>query len=447
MATKQTLLSGWGNYPRLACDVVTALDRRSVDMALQAPKLIARGMGRSYADQALNPDKLVVDISRCRHFLSWDESSGLLECEAGTSLRDIIEVFAPRGWFPRITPGTKFVTVGGCIANDIHGKSHHVDGSFNQCVEEITVLLANGETVTASRDNNADFFFANFGGLGLLGIILSAKIRLRRIETTYFSQVAVRVPDLEALLDSFEEYDHIYDYQVAWVDSLASGSSLGRGVASFARAATLEELSPRLAAKALRVSPDPVLDLPFHLPDFALNSFSIKLLNKVLDEMQSRGSGLVHYESLLFPLDAISNWNRGYGKRGFIQYQFVIPLENGRANVRRLMEEIANSGMSPFLNVLKKFGKGIGGLSFPMEGYTFAIDFPYHERIHDFARRLDKMVLECGGRVYLGKDALLDEAMFKQMYPQYRHWMELKNQYDPEHKFSSALGRRIGLSR
>ncbi len=445
MLITEEQLSGWGNYPKSFCQLVSPADADAAKETLSASKLIARGLGRSYGDQATNDGNLVVCSRRMDNFISWDEGSGILECQSGVSLEEIISTFAPRGWFPLITPGTKHVTIGGCIANDIHGKGHHIDGSFYTSVEEIKALLANGETITANREHNAEYFSASFGGLGLLGIILSAKIRLRKLETTYFSQRTISVRDLEELLDSFEEYDHQYHYQIAWVDSLARGKQLGRGVTGFANHATVAELPDKLKVAPLKVHRPAKIDIPFYLPNFTLNQWSVRILNGVLDIMQSRAANIVHYEKLLYPLDGVKNWNRGYGTRGFIQYQFVIPLADGRRNIRRLLNEIASSGMLPFLNVLKKFGKGIGGLSFPMEGYTFAIDFPYHPKLSAFCNRLDDLVLDCGGRIYLGKDAMLKEDMFKEMYPQYRDWLEIKAQFDPMNRFQSDISRRLGL--
>ena len=408
---------------------------------------IARGLGRSYGDCAINEGGQVLGFTGMDRFLGFDELTGTLICEAGVSLESIIETFAPRGWFPMITPGTKFVTVAGCIANDIHGKAHHVQGCFSQCVEAMTILLASGEVVTASREEHADLFWATFGGMGLLGVVLTATLRLRQVETTYFHQRSIRVNDLEGMLAALEEYDSTFPYSVATLDVTATGRRLGRGVLTVGDHAALSDLPPRLAADPLRISGRPKLTVPFELPEFTLNPASIRLVNAVIQRIQASASPLGHYEAFFYPLDKIAQWNRGYGRRGFTQYQFVIPFENGLEQMRRMLTAILSSGELPFLNVLKRLGKESGGvLSFPREGYTFAIDFPVRENTPALLRRLDTMVLDAGGRIYLGKDAYTDAVTFRAMYPEVERWLETKAKYDPEGVFTSNLGRRVGLA-
>lgn len=443
--TYEAELAGWGNYPRVDCRVRAPQTRDDVAGAIEATA-IARGLGRSYGDAAVNGEGVVLDCTGIDRYLGFDADTGVLTCEAGTSLEQIIEDFAPRGWFPRICPGTKFVTIGGAIANDIHGKAHHVDGSFSECVSAITVLLADGRVVRASREENADLFWATFGGMGLLGIVLTATVQLRRIETTFFHQRAIEVRNLDELLDAFEEYDAKYPYSVAWVDSLATGAHLGRGVLTVGDHAKLADLPAKLRRDPLRVTPPSPLVVPFEFPSGLLNTFTIRILNGVLDQVQSRGAAFAHYEKFFFPLDFVGEWKRGYGKRGFTQYQFVIPLEGGRERVRSMLERITTSGQSPFLNVLKKMGRAREGmLSFPFEGYTFAIDFPVRDGLAELLADLDRDVLDAGGRIYLGKDAFVDAATFGQMYPRLPEWRAAKAKYDPDDVFQSDLGRRVGL--
>lgn len=442
-------ITGWGNYPWVESKVYVPRTSDELKNILeQETSVINRGLGRSYGDQAVNKHAGVLSVQKQNHFLAFNESTGMLVCEAGVSLAEIIKVFAPRGWFPMINPGTKYVTIGGAIANDIHGKAHHVDGSFANCVESFTILLADGRIVSASRDENADLFWANFGGLGLLGSILTASIRLRKIETTYFKQKAIKVNNLDELLDAIDQYDQQYDYSVAWVDSLATGKRLGRGVLTTGNAAKLADLPAKLAKNPLYTTPNPKINLPFYVPGFALNTFTVSILNKILETVQSGAGDFAHYEKFFFPLDAINNWNRGYGKKGFIQYQFVVPEEGGRKSISDILKVIAKSGNSPFLNVLKKFGKGQSQsmLSFPMKGYTFAIDFPVRQSLRELTDTLDRMVVDRGGRIYLGKDAMLrDLNLFKKMYPRWEEWARIKQTYDPENKYSSNLSKRLNL--
>ena len=230
------------------------------------------------------------------------------------------------------------------------------------------------------------------------------------------------------------------------MDSLATGKNLGRGVLNLGNMASVEELPEKSRTNPLFVSGKPKLKVPFYLPGFSLNTVTVALLNKVLEIKQRAGTGISHYDGFFYPLDMINNWNRGYGKKGFIQYQFVVPLETGREHIGQIMNKIASSGCVPFLNVLKKFGKKSRLLSFPMEGYTFAIDFPVTSKLRVFTKELDQLVLDCGGRIYLGKDAMLDAAMFRQMYPEHQEWLVVKQKYDPTCVFQSDLSRRLELT-
>lgn len=446
IAKKKTDLSGWGNYPRTESFVSNPESDANVAELLREGEWIARGLGRSYADQAVNDQRNVAAMTGLDSLMSFDESTAILECGAGVSLEQIINAYTPKGWLPMICPGTKFVTIGGAIANDIHGKAHHTDGSFVNCVESFRIMLADGRIVNASRTENTDLFWANFGGLGLLGVIVSARIKLRKIETTYFRQKPVVVKDLDHLMAALDEYDEGYNYSVAWIDPLAKGKHLGSGVLTIGNSAKLSELPSKLSLEPLKLHKQSKLSVPFYLPGFALNGLTVRILNAAIRFMQSKPAEFAHYDKFFFPLDIINDWNRGYGRRGFIQYQFVLPVENGKKNLTEIMSMIASSGCVPFLNVFKKMGEGQGILSFPFKGYTLAIDFPMSDRLREFTPKLDAKVLACGGRIYLGKDALLDADTFRKMYPQYKEWMAIKAKYDPNNKFTSNISRRLGLT-
>ncbi len=442
-----TVLAGWGANLRAECFLTEPVTAGEVARTLDGTGTIARGLGRSYGDCAINAGRQVIGTTRLDRIISFDTATGTLTCEGGVSLGCLIEAFAGQGWFPMITPGTKFVTVAGCIDNDIHGKAHHAQACFSNCVDSMTVLLASGAVVTASRTENEDLFWATFGGMGLLGFILTVTIRLRRIETAYFHQKSIRANDLEGMLAVLEEHDLAFPYSVATLDVLATGARLGRGVLTVGDHAKLGDLPPRLAANPLRVSGPPKLTVPFDLPELTLNPLSIQVVNAVIQRIQASAAPLGHYEAFFYPLDKIAHWNRGYGRRGFTQYQFVIPFANGLHQMHRILTAILSSGELPFLNVLKRLGKESGGiLSFPREGYTFAIDFPIRENTPALLRRLDAMVIEAGGRIYLGKDSYTDAATFRTMYPQVDGWLRTKAKYDPHHVFTSNLGRRVGLS-
>lgn len=447
MNFRNDTIAGWGNYPWLATQVAHINSRQNAkEIVLGTASIIARGLGRSYGDQAINISGLTALTNSFNKFQEFDAVNGILKCEAGVSLNDIITHFAPLGWFPFICPGTKFITIGGAIANDIHGKAHHVDGSFVNCVISFETIIANGEVVLASRNENSDLFWASFGGLGLLGIILTATIQLRKIETTFFKTKAVKTKNLDHLLDAIDEADKTYNYSVAWIDSMAKGQNIGRGVLSLGNAAKLSDLPKTLLNNPLQIGKISKIQLPIYFPEFALNNFSVRILNKVISFTQSNAPEICHYEKFFFPLDAIHDWNKGYGKRGFIQYQFVIPEEDGRKNIRTVLQKISTSGCVPFLNVLKKFGAEQGILSFPFKGYTFAIDFPVTPPLYAFTKELDHLVMSFGGRIYLGKDAMLDRKTFELMYPEVEQWKKIKLKYDPFHKFQSAIGNRLGLN-
>jgi decaprenylphospho-beta-D-ribofuranose 2-oxidase len=445
-STHKEKLAGWGNYPVAESITLNPRDTDDAKGDIKKGEVIARGLGRSYGDQAVNENNYVAICTKLNHFLHWDEQEGILECEAGVSLEEIITYFGPKGWLPMICPGTKFVTIGGAIANDIHGKAHHIDGSFVNCVLSFTILLADGTVVEASRSENADLFWANFGGLGLLGVILKARLKLRKVETTYFKQKSLVIKNLDHMLEALDQYDHEYNYSVAWIDALAKGSKLGSGVLTLGNAAKLNELPEKLKAEPLKLHKTSKLAVPFFLPSFVLNGLTVRMLNRVIAFVQNSPKEFVHYEKFFFPLDAINNWNKGYGKRGFIQYQFVIPEDNGKKNLTEILELIAGSGCTPFLNVFKRMGEGQGILSFPFKGYTLAIDFPVTKELLSFTPKLDARVLAAGGRLYLGKDALLRESTFKAMYPQYQEWMAIKRKYDPDNRFTSNISRRLGLN-
>jgi FAD/FMN-containing dehydrogenase len=441
-ADRETL-SGWGLYPRVPCEVARPRSEGEIPALLDRPA-IARGLGRSYGDAAVLADGRVVTLTALDGYRAFDEQTGVLDCGAGVSLAQILRDFAPRGFLPSITPGTKFVTVGGCIANDVHGKAHHVQGSFERCVDSLRLLLADGSIVEASRHENPELFAACFGGMGLLGVILSARIRLRRVETTWFRQRAFVARDLDEMFALMERYDAEYPYSVANINPFDTGRRLGRGVLTVGDHASADELPA--GRDRLRVSGPPRVGIPFALPRFVINPVSARVLQWVIGQVLARGAAYAHYEKFFYPLDAIDHWNRGYGPRGFTQYQFVVPLADGARRVREILDTIARSGQLPILNVLKRMGKsGVGPLSFPMEGYTLAIDFPIRDGLRPLLQRLDAMVLDAGGRIYLGKDAFLEPATFAAMYPRLDEFRAVRARVDPGGVFQSALSRRLAI--
>lgn len=409
-------ISGWGRFPRLDCRITTPRGDADVRMAVASGRnggpgnapVIARGNGRSYGDSALQPCG-TLDMRRMNRLLSFDPSTGQLVAEAGVLLADIITAFLPRGWWPVVTPGTRFVTLGGMIAADVHGKNHHRDGSFGHHLDWIDVMGQDGRVLRCSPEEDPDLFAATIGGMGLTGIILRAAFRLRPVESGWIRQQSLALPDLASTLDAFDRHAEAA-YSVAWIDCLAEGADLGRSILTIGDHASRADLPRRLQKRPFDVPARRNLTLPVDLPGFLLNRHSVRLFNHSYYQRHAgrAGSALVGWESFFYPLDALSGWNRLYGRRGFVQYQCVLPLAASATGLRALISRIAASGRGSFLAVLKRMGpEGRGRISFPMEGYTLALDFPATPAALALLRELDAIVLAHGGRFYLAKDSRL----------------------------------------
>ena len=440
-------LSGWGRFPVEECRVFRPEKRREVLpylLSRQNSPYIGRGLGRSYGDAAINGGAGVIDFSRQNRMIAFDPATGMLECEAGVSLAEIVEAFVPRGFFPSVMPGTKFVTVGGAIANDVHGKNHHKDGSFSQFVESFQLLTASGETMCCSRENNPDVFWATAGGIGLTGLILSARLELQRVETAYVKADYLRATCLDEVLSAISKSDDQYKYSVAWVDCLAKGAHLGRSVlmrGNFATAGDMRGRSNPLGPKRKREK-----TIPFDFPQVALNPLSIRAFNELYYFLHpSRTGKLVYYDDYFCPLDSILQWNRLYGKRGFAQYQVTYPPDDSGGLVE-LLEKLSRSSCASFLAVLKRLGPGNPGLlSYPREGYTLTLDIPMRPDLIGFLRELDRSVLDHGGRLYCAKDAAMLPETFAAMYPRLDEFRQIKARLDPDMVFSSSMARRLGI--
>jgi FAD/FMN-containing dehydrogenase len=447
-ASKRIALSGWGRYPICESDVFRP--EKFAELAAvvsgNSHKLIARGAGRAYGDAALNADSRVVDLQRLNRMLDFDAETGILHAEAGVTLDEIIRVFLPRGFFPAVVPGTRYVTLGGSLAADIHGKSHHRESSLATQVLWFDLMLASGEVRRCSREENGDLFWATVGGMGLTGVILEIAMRLRRVESAYIKGEIIRVANVDEAIENFERTDRQYGCSAAWIDCISTGGSLGRSVLHVGDFASRDALPANLRTEPLHAKEKTSPPVPFHLPNFALNSLSMRAFNIGYYAIhRNRNDSITPYDVFFFPLDSIHNWNRIYGKRGFAQYQCVWPLEESRAGLIETLEAISGSGRASFLAVLKKFGAQEGMLSFPMPGYTLALDFPVTDGLLEFLDRLDEMVLKRGGRVYLAKDARMRPDNFRAMYPKLDEWRAAKAQADPNNHFSSTLSRRLRM--
>lgn len=427
---------GWGNFPKLEAEVTYPLSSSQCVRAIhKIEKMIARGNGRSYGDSGLAAQ--LIDTRHLNHFIEFDAINGLLRCASGVLLQDIIKNFVPHGWFLPVTPGTAFVTIGGAIASDVHGKNHHCDGTFGNHVTEIELLLGTGERVLTSPSNKQDLFHATCGGMGLTGIILSATLRLKPIKSSKIIETRVKAPDIDAVLEAFAEHDGA-PYSVAWIDCLARGKNLGRSVLM---------LGEHAEDGLLDIAKSSSLSIPFTIPQNVLNHTAVSLFNHFFYVSKpQKQTKQVAMESYFYPLDRVHNWNRLYGKAGFVQYQFVLPLASGVNGLRDILEHIAASRRGSFLAVLKVFGKANNNhLSFPIEGYTLSLDFKVSPDVFLLLMELDKLVLKHGGRLYLPKDARMSEATFRQGYPRCNEFEEVRAKYGAIGKFASAQSKRLGL--
>lgn len=450
-------LAGWGRVPVVPADAARLESRADATRALAKARdlhipMLAYGLGRSYGDAALVKDGRVVVTRRLDRLLDFDPTTGWLRAEAGVSIEDLLTTLVPRGFFPPVTPGTKFVTLGGALACDVHGKNHHQDGCISNHIRAFDLLLASGEIIRVTRENEPDIFRATAGGMGLTGLILAVEIKMTPIANPLITMESVRVENLDDFFRVSSESGD-FTHTVSWIDCLASGRKLGRGIFMRGRHAPAGTPVPggfgaRLGA--LKDAVAPYLTVPFNAPNVLLNQATIGAFNEAYFRRHRPGSvsNVSHFEPFFYPLDAVSHWNRIYGRRGFYQYQNVLPHDPDQRAIRAVLEAIAGSGMASFLAVIKEFGTtDNGGLSFPRPGVTLALDFPNHgDALEKLFERLDAITLEAGGRVYLAKDARLPRATFRRMYPGWEAWKATRDRLDPHHLFQSELGRRLGLS-
>lgn len=439
-------LHGWGRYPRLVCQIVRPTQPQAAKNFLTPATLTPRGLGRSYGDASLNEKGYVCETVWLNKFIAFNEETGVLTCEAGVTLAEILTYFVPKGFFLPVTPGTKYITVGGAVAADVHGKNHHQEGSFVNFLISFKLLIACGEILICSRTQNPELFWATVGGMGLTGLILEVTLQLKKIKTAYIRQRTVKAANLEELFAALEKYDQKYLYSAAWLDTAARGRKLGRGLIFYGEHADIDDLTPETKENPLQIKLPKKREVPVDLPTIALNRFTIQTYNQYYWQKNKTGWRIVPYETFFYPLDSLLSWNRLYGKRGFTQYQFVVPEANSYQTVKKVLEKLEQEKYPSFLTVLKKMGPHQGLLSFPLAGYTLTLDFPISSRLIRLIKELDELVVEAGGRVYLAKDAFLDEQTFKSMYNGYwQKWLEVKAKYDPNCLFQSYLSRRIGL--
>jgi decaprenylphospho-beta-D-ribofuranose 2-oxidase len=452
--TEQRALTGWGRTaPTVATVVRATADELSTDAGLSSilgPRgAIARGLGRSYGDPAQNGGGVVIELQPGGQPIRLDTVAAVAHVDAGVSLDTLLREIVPRGFFVPVTPGTRFVTVGGAVASDIHGKGHHADGSFGAHVTRMGMLLADGSRRSITPESDPDLWWATIGGMGLTGLITDVSFNVIPVETRYFAVETRRIAHFDALVEAMEASDHLYRYSVAWIDLVATGRSLGRSVLSMGNHASLDELrelDPRAAARPLDFDPRVFPDVPNGVPNVLIRP-SVRAFNEIWYRKTPKlRHGTESITQFFHPLDMVGQWTRLYGSRGFLQYQFVVPFD-AVDTMRTIVAKIADEGHASFLAVLKRFGAESGGLlSFPKPGWTLTLDLPAGVAgLGRLLSELDELVLGVGGRHYLAKDAFATPDVVRRGYPRLDEWKAIRSAADPDGVWASDQARRLDL--
>ncbi len=451
-ALQNRKLMGWARTAPTHARVLSTPDVDAIARAVREADergVIARGLGRSYGDVSQNAGGTVIDMTALNRIHDIDPDKAVVDVDAGVSLDQLMKAALPHGLWVPVLPGTRQVTIGGAIGCDIHGKNHHSHGSFGNHVLSMDLLTADGEVRTLTPDGEgSELFWATVGGVGLTGIVLRAKVKMKRTESAYFIVDADRTKDLDETLELFSNgSDMNYDYSMAWFDAISTGPKLGRSAFSRGSLAKLDELPPKLRADPLKFDAPQLLTFPDVFPNGLANKLTFSTLSEVwYRKTPKAGRGQVQNLTAFYhPLDMFGEWNRAYGSKGFLQYQFILPFEQHEA-LRTLVKRIAESGHVSFLNVLKRMGDSSRApLSFAMPGWTITVDFPIKDGLSRFCQELDEVVLGAGGRLYFAKDSRTTPEMIQQMYPRLDEWRKVRAAVDPQGIFHSDLSRRLAL--
>lgn len=414
MNIKKQKVSNWGLYPVVETKMLsTPYIEQIKTLVAENHTIIARGNGHSYGDNSLNSE-MIYSTRKLDKFISFDKETGVFECESGVILADILDIIVPEGFFLPVTPGTKLISVGGAVGSNVHGKNNHSEGCFGDYVLNFTIMTEKGEIKTCSPSENATLFWNTLGGMGLTGIILTVKFTLKRIETAYIRQRLLKAGNLDEIFRFFETFES-WTYSVAWIDCLQKKNNAGRSLLMIGEHAALSELPVKWKNHPLCPKKKLQLNVPFFFPSFILNTFTVKIFNFLYYFRQTKKvvDSITTYDSFFYPLDAIRNWNRIYGKKGFIQYQFIIPKEVGKEGMAEVLKTIAQSGEGSFLAVLKLYRKSgeEAHNSFPIDGYSLALDFKINRKLPALIDALDKIVERYKGRIYLAKDAMSRKSL------------------------------------
>lgn len=452
MSSRTRSLHGWGRTAPTTAEVVTPRDGQEVaDAITRAGErgIIARGLGRSYGDPAQNAGGLVLDMTGLRRIHSIDPD-GVVDLDAGVSLDTLMRAALPHGLWVPVLPGTRQVTIGGAIGADVHGKNHHIKGSFGSHVESMDLVTANGDIRTLTPTGpESELFWATVGGMGLTGVIVRARVRLHRTESAYFVVDTDRTDDLDGLMALLTDgSDDTYGYSAAWFDTTATGARLGRSVLTRGSLATVDQLPEKLRHDPLKFDAPQLLTFPDVFPNGLANKASLTAFSELWFRKAPRRQrdSVQNITAFYQVLDVFGHWNRIYGSKGFLQYQFVVPMGEEPA-LRRIVEKIAHSPHKSGLNVFKRFGDGNAApLSFPIKGWTITVDFPIAPGLSAFCTELDEMVLAAGGRLYLAKESRTSPAAFAAGYPRIDEWRKVRSSVDPDGRFASDMSRRLALT-
>ncbi len=443
MADKKDIV-GWGMFPKIKGYEKTISSTQELSNIL-TEQICIRGNGRSYGDSA--SDILCIKPRGFSDIVSFE--NGVIECGSGVLLSEILEYIVPLGYFLPVTPGTKFVSLGGALAADVHGKNHHVDGNISSFVRAFELITEDGKAHKCSRKENEELFWATMGGMGLTGLITTIELQCIQIESSYIRLRSIKTKSLEDTVDEIIKNKDA-KYSVAWIDCVTKGSKMGRSLLTVGDHAPLSTLTEKQKKNALLVHPNKQKNVPFYLPSFVMNRFTVKLFNTLRYHRQTKREleKISHYNPFFYPLDALANWNRVYGKKGFIQYQFVLPVDNSKEGMRVILKKIADSGLASALAVLKMFGpeRENNYIAFPKEGLNLALDIKLTRKALSLLDELDTLVLEYKGRTYLAKDSRQELKMMVEAYPNYEKFTSLVADYNPNMRFSSHQAKRLKMT-
>ena len=438
-------LTGWGRYPVIDGEITTPETLEELLKQIKQGNTIARGNGRSYGDSSISK-RNTISMKKFNKMIDFNNQTGLLTVEAGVLLSEVINTFLPNGWFPIVTPGTKYVTIGGMVASDVHGKNHYKEGGFGNYIDSLDLINSDSNIVHCSRKVNSELFNWTIGGMGLTGVILRISFYLRHINSSWIIQKNISSRDIDNTIEIFEKYKDKSTYSVAWIDCLSKGKNLGKSVIMLGDHYNNSSLKNLTKKNVLKISKKKKLKIPYVFPSFFLNTFIVKAFNYLYYLINSRKKKdfIVNYDQFFYPLDALIDWNKIYGPKGFAQFQCVIPIENAKCGMRELLNSISKSGAVAFLAVLKRFGNENSFFSFPMEGYSLALDFPINKKSLKLMNQLDEITIKYKGRFYLTKDSRMKKETFQHSEKRFKEFIKFRS-FNKLTSFQSSQSERLGL--